>query len=514
MSQSRKSRRGTFTSPVEVRTSSAPAIPPLLIDAIVRLALALPICLPVLAFGGNVTDVEGATGVVLCLMTACLVVVSPTTRFWVDRRVQAMLAATTILALWPLFQLIPGSAMGVIAVQWDHMADVTQEPVSRTATLAVDETWRAVPVCLATWGAFWVGALGFANRTRQALLWVTILAIVVADCAYGIGIYMAGRNEVLGYKFEAWILDATGGVVAGTFINRNHFALLCCIGLALVITLMTRTRQATAKTTRQRLKAALDHWPVLVLSPVAVLLFVSVFLSQSRGGILSAIIVVATGLLMRIKSRKVMIGMGVCVLALVPILYAATFVTDYSRDRVTTRFSSAASERLAIQMETAQAIVETRGVGVGAGAFEQAFPLFRRVTPSFGGVWNAAHGSYIEWPFTYGIFWFVVLIGVTVALMTIIVGSRHKTGNANAALPILVLVACLLHISYDFGLQTLGLTIIVAALAGSSWGRAIASATSPSRRHAPGGRSSQSKPAQSPPSRGSGDRLIADGSRA
>ena len=169
-------------------------------------------------------------------------------------------------------------------------------------------------------------------------------------------------------------------------------------------------------------------------------------------------------------------------LVLVPVLYSVSFITDYSRERITARFGTNAAERLMIHAETARAIIETRGLGVGAGTFQQAFPVFRTKTPDFVGIWNAAHGSYIEWPFTYGVPWFLVLTGTLTAVMGTIFSARSKTGAANAALPGLVFTACLLHAAYDFGLQMLGLMIIVAALAGSSWGRAINSALKPSRR--------------------------------
>ena len=215
------------------------------------------------------------------------------------------------------------------------------------------------------------------------------------------------------------------------------------------------------------------------------MLLTSIFLSQSRGAILIAIAVMGAALLLRIKSRSWMFGIAALVVVLVPVIYQATFTTQYARDRVTTGFIGSAQDRLTIQLETARAVIASRGIGIGAGGFEKVFPLFRHESPTTTGIWNAAHGSYIEWPFTYGIPWTLLLVASAAGIMTTIIRARPVTGGSNVALPVLVLIACLLHISYDFGLQLLGLTVIVAALGGSSWSRAVASRSKPSRRPAP-----------------------------
>jgi hypothetical protein len=468
-------------------------LPAEFVELSTRVLLALPLCIPALVFGGNVSEVETGSAVVGCLLVAGLFASSAFQPFAQDRRVMWMVAATCVLAVWSLLQLVPGTALGTNAQQWQHIADLTRQPISSTATLAIDETWRAVPVAFAVWSGFWIGALGFAKRSRQAVLWVVVLAFVVGNCAYGLGLYAAGRNEVLGMSRDAWILDATGGIVSGTFINRNHFALLCCFGLALSLTLMTRAQPTHAKTWRQKFRASLDQWPVLVLLPTTVTLLAAAFLSQSRGGMLSALVVVAAAVLMRIKNPVTMVAIALGLAIAVPVLYQATHLTDYARARVTGSFLSSANDRLNVHVETAQAIVANGGLGVGAGAFERGFPLFRHELPTVPGVWNAAHGSYVEWPFTYGVPWFLILLATVGAVMLTILRARERTGQSNVALPVLILIPCVLHIFYDFGLQTLGLAIIVAGLAGSSWARAIVAAHKSSRRHAPR-RSAQAPP--------------------
>jgi len=290
---------------------------------------------------------------------------------------------------------------------------------------------------------------------------------------------------VLGIKREGWIEEVAGGIVSGTFINRNHFGLLCCIGLALALTMMTRQRGEQAKSMRQKLKGLYDRWPVLVLGPVSLVLVVSIFLSQSRGAMLSAVVVIAVALFLRLKRRgwalAAIAGLGV----LVPVIYNATVLTDFARARIETGFGASAATRGLVQLQTLRAIWASRGVGVGAGGFEAVFPVYRDTIPDSPGIWNAAHGSYVEWPFTYGVPWTLLLAATTVGLMWTILAARARTGGSNADFAVLLLLLSVLHISYDFGLQTLGLTVIVAALGGSSFGRAVAARYRSSYRSPP-----------------------------
>ena len=438
-----------------------------------RLALCALICGPVLIYGGNVGSVECAAAMSLCLAAAFLFLAPAFDPLAGDRRVQFVLAATSLLALWPMVQLVPHTAVGAAADQWAAIAALGTERAPFTATLAVDETWRALPVAFATWGAFWIGVLSFGRRSRQNVLWMAVLLTAVADCAYGLGMFASGRNEVLGIRREAWVQDATGGIVSGTFINRNHFAFLCCVGLAIALTMLSRERHSEGKSLRQRVRAIVERWPILILGPVAAVLLVSIFLSQSRGAMLSALVLLGFALILRTK-RGLYVAAGVLALVIaLPLLYQATQTTEFARARVETGFGASAAVRLEVQLQTMRAIRASGGLGVGAGAFEAVFPLYRDTIPADPGVWNAAHGSYVEWPFTYGIPWALLLVLTTVAVMTTILRQRQRTGDANADCMLLVLLACLLHIAYDFGLQTLGLTLIVAALAGSSFGRAV-----------------------------------------
>lgn len=446
-------------------------------DSLARVGLCAAICGPVLIYGGNVGTLECGSAIVLCLAASLLFLSADFEPLSNDARVRVALAGTSLLALWPMAQLIPHSAFGAVAAQWSAVATLGHEPPPFTATLAVDETWRALPVAFATWGAFWTGVLGFGKRSRQSVLWIAVLVTAMLDCAYGLGIFASGRNEVLGIKREAWIQDVAGGIVSGTFINRNHFAFFCCIGLAIALTMASRQRPSEGKSIRQKLRAIVDRWPVLVLGPVCAVLLISIFLSQSRGAMLSALVLIACALILRMKRGMFAAAGALALVIALPLLYVGTQTTQFARARVETGFGASAAARLEVQLQTARAIRSNGGLGVGAGAFEAAFPLYRDRIPTDPGVWNAAHGSYVEWPFTYGVPWTLLLVATVVVLMATIVRQRKRTGDANADCALLVLLACLLHIAYDFGLQTLGLTLIVAALAGSAFGRAVGART-------------------------------------
>jgi O-Antigen ligase len=451
-----------------------------IVKAVRPIVLALPISIPAIFYGGNLEVVECITAIVFCLMATGLFVTGAADRFIQDRKLWLVFTATSLLAIWPLLQLVPGSATGSSFKSWANLAAIGIEPAAYTATLSINDTWRTVPVGMATWAAFWIGILAFGKRSNQVVLWIVLLAFIAFNCFYGLGIFISGRNEVLGVKRDEWI-ETVGGIVSGTFINRNHFAFYCCLGITLALTLMTRTKTAKPKSVRQKLRATFDSWPLLILVPLFGILFVGIFLSHSRGAMLSALILIVVALASRIRSSKRMLGLGLALLISVPVVYQATHVTDYERARLGSMGESAGT-RWQIQRETARAVFDTNGLGVGAGAFEPVFPFHRRLTPSSPEIWNYAHGSYIEWPFTYGVPWALLLLLTTLGITTFIITQREKTGPSNALVAVLTFIACTLHIAYDFGLQTIGLTVIVAALAGSSFGRALGSSERRSRR--------------------------------
>ena len=58
--------------------------------------------------------------------------------------------------------------------------------------------------------------------------------------------------------------------------------------------------------------------------------------------------------------------------------------------------AAAFDDRLAVYSIVVEAIRSNPCTGFGLGAFEDFFPLYRDARAGYGGVWNAAHNTYLE----------------------------------------------------------------------------------------------------------------------
>lgn len=181
-----------------------------------------------------------------------------------------------------------------------------------------------------------------------------------------------------------WVRELTyGGIPFGPYVNRNHFAGLMelLIPLALVPLVLGKVR-------RERLA---------VVALFAVMPIAALFLSASRGGIVSFCVQFALLVYLLLRRR----GMTKHLLAVSAVLLAAlTIVTWLGVGRILQRFSSfqslevTGSKRAAMRMGAWHIFLDHPLAGTGLGTLQIVYPPYETLYD--GKVVNHAHNDYLE----------------------------------------------------------------------------------------------------------------------
>jgi len=235
-----------------------------------------------------------------------------------------------------------------------------------------------------------------------------------------------------------------GGIPFGPYVNRNHFAgfVELILPLALVPLALGRVRR--------------ERWPVVSL--FAVVLIGALFLSVSRGGIVSFGVELAVLALVMIQRRtmrnQLFAGASVLLLALLMVSWLGV-------GQLLQRFSSfqslevTAGKRASMRHDTWQIFLHNPVVGTGLGTLQIVYPPYESLYD--GKIVNHTHNDYLEALAETGILgglccaWFLgVLLSESLRRL------RQINNSFAGALQLSGLVACsgfLVHGLVDFNLH-------------------------------------------------------------
>ena len=218
----------------------------------------------------------------------------------------------------------------------------------------------------------------------------------------------------------------------------------------------------TNQSRRRELKREQGHqW----LLPCVMLLVAGALVSMSRAGVAVALLQMGAAVLILLASRaagwRVQWGL---VLVLVATLGAASY---FGWEQLAQRLVTASSDPLAGRKETyqlaARMTVDYPWFGVGPGAFDSVFQLYRN-TP--GDYWPAQlHNDWLEYLITFGRVGGALLLGAVGLL-----ASRWFTPGGLrlpwtfVALIWVALLGCLLHARFDFPLQIYSIQFVCVLL--------------------------------------------------
>ena len=237
---------------------------------------------------------------------------------------------------------------------------------------------------------------------------------------------------------------SSGGMPFGPYVNRNHFAGFAelVLPLALIPLVLGRVRR--------------ERW--LVVGLFAVLPIGALFLSASRGGIVSfgaeLGILALVMILRRTKGKQLLTGAAVLLVALV-------LVSWLGMGKILQRLSSVqllevtAGKRASMRADTWRIFLDHPFLGTGLGTLQTVFPAYETLYD--GKIVNHAHNDYLEALAEMGLAgglccaWF---IGVLVAES--LKRFRQLNNSFSAALQLSGFIACagfLIHSLVDFNLH-------------------------------------------------------------
>lgn len=233
----------------------------------------------------------------------------------------------------------------------------------------------------------------------------------------------------------------THGTGFGSYTNRNHYAGLMemLLPFGLVI--------STAPTVRRDLRL-LAGFGTLVM-------FASIFVSGSRGGMISILIAVMV-FACHYYSRRRKTSRAVQTIFVVAIL-SSVFVAYFAYDRVASRsvMEVTDSMRLQIPRDSLRLVAQHPLLGSGLGTFTTVYPQVRSFPTNL--FVNAAHNDYVQLAVETG------LLGVlcTAAFLFLVFRNalrqlRHTRQDWFSAVSLAAMVGCialLVHSLFDFNLE-------------------------------------------------------------
>jgi O-antigen ligase len=197
-------------------------------------------------------------------------------------------------------------------------------------------------------------------------------------CAFGILQHLASNGKLYWFREMRF-----GGIPFGPYVNRNHFA-----GFVELIIPFSLLPLLLGKVRRERL---------FLVALFTIIPVVSLFLSASRGGILSFVVelaVIALWLAVRGGAGKQTLA-GAAVL-----LIALLFISWLGVGQILQRFSSlqpaevTAGKRAAMRSDTWHIFLAHPVVGTGLGTLQTVFPPYETLYD--GKIVNHTHNDYLE----------------------------------------------------------------------------------------------------------------------
>jgi O-antigen ligase/tetratricopeptide (TPR) repeat protein len=377
-----------------------------------------------------------------------------------------------------------GAAPGLAAADRTQLESWLEAGASHTAwrplSIAPARTRAQLGKAIACMAIFLVVTAylpGGDRRSRQrlelrALRWL----VLVAFCVAAIGLLQrATWNGKILWVFIPWdweIARPEWAQTSGPFVNRSHFAnyLALLWPLALLPVFARGVLHSNGERPGERLTA--------LLAPVA--MGVALLWSLSRGGWLAALAGAATLIATlgtgrgdtrrRAFTFAVAAGAAALVLALAPLEAPGTRVgneLDLRLEQTVTNTSSLRG-RVALWRDSLSLVREHPMLGVGLGAWQDAFPRYDE-SPRSRTQARRAHNDYIQLLAETGLVG-VGLLGAALFMLARLLGraltfgTRRSRPIASAAVAGTVAVA--VHACVDFGLQIPAIPVTLAVLLG------------------------------------------------
>lgn len=437
-----------------------------------RLLLAVLVLAP-LPLGSNRPWAADLLCAAIGLLAAAWGALALVGRAWVPvpaRRLWPVALPFLAVLAWGLVQSLGSLPVGWAHPVWAEIQPALTLPVDAAVSPAPAVT-RAAVLRLACYGLVFLLAVQWGRDGGRARLGLKVVTwAVLAQCAYGLSMHMAGIERILWLEKLDYIGDATG-----TFVNRNAFGAVAGLGVLLCLAwAFERTRARTPVSRRgealERFVARSLPWQVAALLPMLALLS-----SHSRGALLAtagaSVVLIAAAVAARLlrPGRAVLlvlvlaaIGLGLMVSTDTGTLIRMAGEKDLSGDRPNL-------VRLALQ-----AIADAPLVGHGLGAFLWSFAPYRDLAFPRPVSYSFAHNVWLETLMDLG--YPAALALLASLLVAVVAAARGVVVRRQSQIHGMVAVAAAtlfgLHGVVDFSVQMPANAALLAFLLGLGYAQA------------------------------------------
>jgi O-antigen ligase len=268
-------------------------------------------------------------------------------------------------------------------------------------------------------------------------------------------------QKLTGTKDIYWVRDASYATHFGPYVNRNHFAgyIGMVIPVALGLLVSRFASVAFFKNADRRSIAAKfqsHFFANLLLTFVIVIMISALFLSLSRGGIMSfAVAVVAFCALISFTRLRAIMGRGWRIMASV-IVITFVFLMWLGLGPVLNRMSDLSSPtRYEIYENTINMAKDFPVFGTGLGTFQYIYPGYKTLQSQL--YYDHAHNDYLELVSDSGLVGFVIVLSGFIMFFWKTLERwwerRHYYAKGVALGGVCSVIAILAHSFTDFNLH-------------------------------------------------------------
>lgn len=286
---------------------------------------------------------------------------------------------------------------------------------------------------------------------------IVVVIISVGFCISLLGIL----QKFTGTKDIYWVRDASYATHFGPYVNRNHFAgyIGMVIPVALGLLVSRFASVAFFKNADRRSIAAKfqsHFFANLLLTFVIVIMISALFLSLSRGGIMSfAVAVVAFCALISFTRLRAIMGRGWRIMASV-IVITFVFLMWLGLGPVLNRMSDLSSPtRYEIYENTINMAKDFPVFGTGLGTFQYIYPGYKTLQSQL--YYDHAHNDYLELVSDSGLVGFVIVLSGFIMFFWKTLERwwerRHYYAKGVALGGVCSVIAILAHSFTDFNLH-------------------------------------------------------------
>ncbi len=276
-----------------------------------------------------------------------------------------------------------------------------------------------------------------------------------------------------------WMIESPNVFPFGPYINRNHFAGYICMVIPLAIGLFISGFTSFFSSRRQQLRLAefQSHlFANLLLVFAAVIMTLALFLSLSRGGILTFFVSIAAFLIIIIINRLVINNnKGVKLISFVlAILIALVSLIWFGHDAFLDWLSdpsSPISTRIRLYQDTINLSSDFPVFGTGLGTFLHIYRKYKTLDDQF--LYDHAHNDYLELLTDLGLAGFlIVLAGIVLFFLRVMLRWRERRDpyvKGIALGGVCGIIAILFHSLVDFNLHVPANALLLSIILGLTY---------------------------------------------